>query len=331
MIPIITTIKEFKEVFKLFSYFMILKFEPTPEDDEQRLDSFLAERTGDEISRTSIQKWIKNGNVVLEDSNKILKSSHKIKSNETYVLTIPPKKKILLEPIFMDIPILLEEEDFVIISKPPGIASHGGPEDDRPSLVNGLLYHYNKLSSLGGEMRPGIVHRLDKPTSGVMVVAKNDRAHIALSRLFQTREVEKRYYAWLIQGPKQEKGRIEKKICRHPTERLKMQVSDKGRKAITNYQIVNSIHTKNGKSFSLAKIGIETGRTHQIRVHFQSLGCPVVGDMLYSRSGSDFSKYGLLLFSQMIRFNHPFEKREIKVELSFPDSFSRFEKDFSSK
>lgn len=304
---------------------MILSFDTTPDDEDLRLDTFLSRASGDEFSRTSIQKWIKMGNVRLGENSQTLKSSYRVRQGERYTISIPPIKKNSLEPIPMDIPILLDEEDFLIISKPSGISSHGGPGDDRPSLVNGLLYIMNTLSTVGGSTRPGIVHRLDKPTSGLMVIAKNDRCHTALSKLFQQRQVEKIYYAWLVQTPKSSEGRIETRISRHPTERLKMQVSEKGRIAVTNYQIEKVIQSRKGKRFSLARVRIETGRTHQIRVHFQSLQCPVVGDMLYSRSGSEFIRYGLLLFSQMLCFPHPFEKREIKIELPLPETFLSFE------
>ncbi len=310
---------------------MKLTFETKEEDKNLRLDQFLNLSTGEEISRTSIQKWIKQGCVIQIPTNQTVKAGQKVKVGEIFLINIPPRTNSHLLPIQMDLQVLLDEVDFMVINKPRGIASHGGPEDNRPSLVNGLLYHFKELSKLGGESRPGIVHRLDKPTSGVMIVAKNDRAHIALSGMFQNREIEKKYFAWLLQSPKSPIGRIESKIGRHPTERLKMCIRDTGRKAITNYKIIKTIHSRKGRVFSLAEISIETGRTHQIRVHFQSLGCPVVGDMMYSRSGSEFEKYGLLLFSQMIRFKHPFENREIKVELPFPDNFLIFEEEASFK
>lgn len=310
---------------------MILNFEVPEEYNNFRLDSFLNLSTGDEISRSSIQKWIKTGNIIQSPNNKTVKSSQKVKIGEKFSVTIPQRTNTHLLPIPMDISIIEEELDFIIINKPPGISCHGGPGDDRPSLVNGLLYHFQELSGYGGISRPGIVHRLDKPTSGAMIVAKNDKAHIAFSKMFQERKIQKQYYAWIIQSPKKSEGTIDLKIQRHPYERLKMKAGTTGRKAITNYKIIKVIHTKNGRVYSLVQIGLETGRTHQIRVHFQALGCPVVGDMLYSRSGSEYEKYGLLLFSQSLSFIHPFENREIKIELPFPDSFINFERDITLK
>ena len=160
-----------------------------------------------------------------------------------------------------------------------------------------------------------------------MVIAKTDNAHIKLSSMFQKREIEKTYYAWLVQTPKLPEGRIDLPLGRHPTERLKMCVRKDGRKAITTYKIIKSISSRKSRNFSLAEIKIETGRTHQIRVHFQNMGCPVVGDMLYSRTGNEFAQYGLLLFSQTLKFKHPFKKKIIDITLPFPERFTRFEKE----
>lgn len=309
--------------------FMIITATVQEDQNDYRLDQFLAQSTGDDISRTSIQKWIKSGNVVCVSNPKDtkIKSNFKVRTGDIFQISIPPKPKLNLSPVEMKFDIVYEEDDFVIINKPAGIASHGGPGDDSPSLVNGLLYYFKNLSTLGGEIRPGIVHRLDKPTSGLMIIAKSDRAHIQFVKMFQNREIDKQYYAWLVQTPKLPSGRIELPLGRHPTERLKMCVRKDGRKAITNYQIIKSISSRKNRNYSLAKIQIETGRTHQIRVHFQNMGCPVVGDMLYSRTGNEFSQYGLLLFSESIKFKHPFSQKLIDISLPFPERFVRFEKE----
>lgn len=304
---------------------MKIEVKVTDEYENLRLDSFLTQTTSDDISRTSLQKWIKSKNVLLKNSDKILKPNYKVSNDEEFIINIPKKETFHLNPIKMDIPVLYEEEEFVVINKPAGLSSHGGPSDPSPSLVNGLLYHFKTLSSIGGEIRPGIVHRLDKPTSGIMVIAKSDRAHLKLANLFQKREIEKKYFAWLIQTPKLMEGKITSPIARHPTERLKMCVNQNGRKSITNYKILKMIPSKKGRNFSLAEINIETGRTHQIRVHFQSLGCPVVGDMLYSRTGDEFSKFGLMLFAGKLKFKHPFKKKELEFELPLPENFKKFE------
>jgi 23S rRNA pseudouridine1911/1915/1917 synthase len=305
---------------------MKLKIKVTEPNIGMRLDSFLSHSTSDDISRTSLQKWIKSGNIICLNKELSLKANYKVELDEEYEIQIPIKEKLDLKPVKMEIPILHEEEEFVVIYKPAGIASHGGPGDTQPSLVNVLLFYFHKLSKISGEIRPGIVHRLDKPTSGIMVIAKTDRAHLKLASQFQNREVEKTYFAWLVQTPKLPEGRITSSIARHPTERLKMCISPKGRKSITNYKILKTISSNKGRHYSLAEIQIETGRTHQIRVHFQSLGCPVVGDILYSRSGDEFSKYGLLLFAGSLQFKHPFSKKKLEFSLPLPKNFLEFEK-----
>ena len=305
---------------------MKLKIKVTEPSIGMRLDSFLSHSTSDDISRTSLQKWIKSGNIICLNKELLLKANYKVELDEEFEIQIPIKEKFDLKAVPMEIPILHEEEEFVVIHKPAGIASHGGPGDTQPSLVNGLLYYFKNLSQISGEIRPGIVHRLDKPTSGIMVIAKTDRAHLKLASQFQNREVEKTYYAWLVQTPKLPEGKITSPIARHPTERLKMYISPKGRKSITNYKILNTISSNKGRHYSLAEIQIETGRTHQIRVHFQSLGCPVVGDILYSRSADEFSKYGLLLFAASLKFKHPFSKKKMEFSLPLPKNFLEFEK-----
>jgi 23S rRNA pseudouridine1911/1915/1917 synthase len=304
---------------------MVLSFTVEKEFIGFRLDSFLFLQTGQEISRTSIQKWIESGNIIHKFSDKKIKSNTKVKESEVYEIHIPPKPKLNLVPIQIPMNILYEDDHLVVIDKPEGLACHGGPEDFRPSLVNGLLFHFSELSKIAGEIRPGIVHRLDKPTTGVMVIAKNDAAHIHLSKQFQNRKIEKTYYAWLVQTPNLKIGKIDLPLKRHPHERLKMIVDPKGRKAITNYEVVKVINSKKGRNYTLVKINIETGRTHQIRVHFQHLRCPIVGDGLYSRSANEFQSFGLLLFSQRLKFQHPITNEWIENELEFPERFQKFE------
>ncbi len=169
-----------------------LKAEVLEELSGSRLDRFLKFSFGDEVSRATIQKWIECGYVRDQDQKILDKNSWKVKAGDRYFLSIPPRPPLNLEPIPMVLPVVLERENYLIIHKPPGIASHSGPGDRSPSLVNGLLHHFKELSKIGGETRPGIVHRLDKPTEGLMLIAKNDRAHGKLSELFRKREIEKK-------------------------------------------------------------------------------------------------------------------------------------------
>ncbi|EMJ89930.1 MULTISPECIES: RluA family pseudouridine synthase [Leptospira] len=303
-----------------------LKADVSEELSGNRLDRFLKYSLGDEISRATIQKWIEAGYVQAQGGKILDKSSWKVKTGEQYLLSIPPKPPLNLEPIPMELPVILERENFLIIHKPSGIASHSGPGDRSPSLVNGLLYHFKELSKMGGEARPGIVHRLDKPTEGLILIAKNDRAHGKLSELFRKREIEKKYYAWVQGHPPEESGTIDLPIARHPVERLKMTVSSKGRRSITHYKVLKYINSRSGRKFSFIEVGLETGRTHQIRVHFQNQRCPVVGDLLYSRAGSQFESYGLQLLSYFLKFKDPFTNEKIEAVLPLSERFLRFEK-----
>lgn len=305
------------------------EFEYEVREDHQssRLDQFLSEMLGDNYSRAMIQKWIQSGHVEeLNSGTKLVKPSSKVNQGYRISLKIPSPPKFTLEPLEMPITVILDKKDYMVIDKPPGIASHGGPGDTEPSLVNALIHHFSELSSAGGENRPGIVHRLDKATSGLMIIAKNDSAHYKLAKMFHDRQVKKRYVAWLLGAPSEPEGTIDKPIRRHPKERMKMTVSSGGRKAITHYKVIKTVQSRKRRKFSLVEIDLETGRTHQIRVHFHALGCPVVGDPLYSRNPDEFSNYGLLLFSQSISFTDPFSGENIQLSLPYPERFIKFEK-----
>ncbi|WP_367898258.1 RluA family pseudouridine synthase [Leptospira sp. WS58.C1] len=302
-----------------------LHAEVNADSEGSRLDRFLKDYLGDEISRASIQHWIDSGWVKDGAGKILLKSSYKVSPGENFHISVPPKPPLNLTPVKMDIEVLKETPQYLIIRKPPGIASHSGPGDRSATLVNGLLYKFKELSSIGGKSRPGIVHRLDKPTEGIMIVAKNDQAHAKLSELFRRRNITKKYLAW-VQGTLPEgEGTIDAPIGRHPVERLKMTVTPKGRASVTHYRILRTAVSKNGRKFSLIEADLETGRTHQIRVHFQSLRCPVVGDLLYSRNAALFENYGLLLLSYWLEFKDPFTGEEVQIVLTPPPRFESFE------
>ncbi|TGK02993.1 RluA family pseudouridine synthase [Leptospira langatensis] len=290
-----------------------------------RIDKFLKDFLGDEISRASIQHWIDSGWVKDGSGKIILKPSYKVSPGEEFQISVPPKPPLNLTPVKMDLEVLKETPQYLIIRKPPGIASHSGPGDRSTTLINGLLYKFKELSSIGGEDRPGIVHRLDKPTEGLMIVAKNDTAHAKLSELFRRRNITKKYLAWVQGSLPEGEGTIDKPIGRHPVERLKMTVTTKGRPSITHYQVLQTAVSKNGRKFSLVEADLETGRTHQIRVHLQSLRSPVVGDLLYSRNAHLFENYGLLLLSYWLEFKDPFSGEEVQIVLPIPERFKNFE------
>jgi len=265
------------------------------EDAGQRLDQYLVSKLP-EVSRARVQQLIANGEVLV--GGKAARASLRLKGGEEVTVTGPPHAaplRALAEEIPLNI--VYEDGDIAIVNKPAGMMVHAGAgaTDDarnRGTLVNALLHHFGVLSGVGGELRPGIVHRLDRATSGLMVVAKNDESHRKLARQFSSREVHKTYLA-LVQGwPKLERGTIRTSISRDAQRRIRMTAGRPGgREAVTHYVVKRKLSTVYGK-FALLELKIETGRTHQIRVHLSSIHHPVVGDTLYGAAGEMKSESG---------------------------------------
>src|SRR5712692_8085720 len=274
----------------------------SPEAAGQRLDQYLATQLSEvshaEVSRARVQQLIEKGEVLVNET--AAKASLRLKGEEQITVTGPPQApplRAIPEEIALDI--VYEDDDLAIVNKPAGMMVHAGAgatEDarNRGTLVNALLHHFRALSGIGGELRPGIVHRLDRATSGLMVVAKNDEAHRRLARQFSSREVHKAYLA-LVQGwPKQERGTIQSSISRDAQRRIRMTTRRSGgREAVTHYLVMRKLNTVYGK-FALLELKIETGRTHQIRVHLSSINHPVVGDTLYGAARELKSESGKL-------------------------------------
>ena len=255
----------------------------------QRLDQFIASQM-EGVSRSRVQLLMEQGDVLVNGLRE--KASLKLRGGERIDITGEPHPaplKATAEDIALDV--VFEDADLAVVNKPAGMmvpAGSGQNEDarSRGTLVNALLFRFKKLSSTGGELRPGIVHRLDKVTSGLIVVAKNDRAHAALGEMFASRQIKKTYLA-LVQGAvERDKGTINAGVARDPMRRTRMtaQPQDNARSAVTHYQVVRRLSNRFGK-FTLVRVRIETGRTHQIRVHMASIGHPVVGDTLYGGAG----------------------------------------------
>jgi 23S rRNA pseudouridine1911/1915/1917 synthase len=263
--------------------------EVSPEAKGQRLDQFLAEQL-EGVSRSRVQLLIDQGDVLVNGLHE--KASLKLRGGERIDVTGEPRPaplKAIAEDIPLDV--VYEDADLAVVNKPAGMMVHAGSgqsddERNRGTLVNALLYRFKKLSSTGGDLRPGIVHRLDKQTSGLIVVAKNDRAHAALAEMFSSHRIKKTYLA-LVQGSvERAKGTINASVGRDPLRRTRMTTKplENARTAVSHYEVVRRISNRFGK-FTLVKVRIETGRTHQIRVHMASIGYPVVGDTLYGGPG----------------------------------------------
>jgi len=286
----------------------LLQFVCNENDVGQRLDQFLAERV--QQSRSQIKRLIDDQMVVV--NGKSVKAGYRLKLTDEIMVTIPAPTPIELEPEALDIEIIYQDADLAVINKPAGLVVHPGAGNWQHTLVNALLYHCPDLSGIGGKLRPGIVHRLDKDTSGVMVIAKNDAAHQYLAQQIKARKV-KRHYLALVHGTiTAEQGRIEASIGRHPVERKKMAIREDGREAITQFFVRERI----GKAYSLVECHLLTGRTHQIRVHMAGINHPIVGDPVYGRKHGNLGAARQMLHAFYLGFVHPSQQwMEFQVDL----------------
>jgi 23S rRNA pseudouridine1911/1915/1917 synthase len=306
--------------------------------DGQRLDLFLAQQL-DNVSRSRVQLLLEQGSVLI--GGKLAKASRKIRAGETISILgepQPPPLRAMAEAIPLEI--VYEDSDLAVVNKPAGMMVHAGSgatEDarNRGTLVNALLHHMRELSSSSGPLRPGIVHRLDKQTSGLIVVAKNDLAHAKLAAMFSRRQVRKLYLT-LVQGElPQDSGTVNAPISRDAVRRTRMTTRrEGGRTAVSHWQVLRRIHGPYG-SFTLVSVRIETGRTHQIRVHLASLGHPVVGDTLYGASSvivprAEFPRLPRLtlqrnfLHAAELEFAHPVSSERITLVSNLPPDLKEF-------
>ena len=298
-----------------------------------RIDKFLQSQIN-ELSRTRLQTLIRDGQVKLNDIT-INDVSKKIKENDQIKINFPPPKTTYIKPKKIPLEILYDDDDIVVINKSPGVVVHPGAGNYEETIVNGLLFKYqNNLSSVGGKLRPGIVHRIDKDTSGVIVVAKNDNAHIRLSEQFSNHTIKRIYEALVWGSLKPQKGQINEKISRSIKNRQLMSVrKEKGKIAITNYKTLKIFQNLNLPKISLIECQLETGRTHQIRVHMNFKGNPILGDKSYGKSKKKFKKIDPNLEKKINNFNrqalhakslgfiHPKTKKEFFFEARRPKDF----------
>lgn len=297
------------------------KYTVGTEQSGKRLDIALFEMENG-VSRQYLQKMIKEKRVLLE--NRYLKPSYKVSTGEILMVDYPANVAMEILPVKLPLKIVYEDEDLLVIDKDPGVVVHPSEQGKfmGKSLVNAVLAHVGDgLKGIGGVLRPGIVHRLDKDTSGLIVVAKSDLAHQGLVEIFKSRKVEKRYLALVCGDLKEDKGIIEGAIGRNPADRKKMAVDGvKAKEAITEYKVEKRFETKWG-DFCLVDIKLHTGRTHQIRVHFQYIGHPLAGDRHYGRDKVNAQlekKFGLarqFLHAYKLKFVHPISKKKIDLEI----------------
>lgn len=285
----------------------------------ERADRVLSEHLSD-WSRSRVQKLFAAGLVWREDE--AIEKSTKVSGGDCLNFTIPPERLLELRPVGIPLEILFEDDDLVVINKAAGMIVHPGAGTGEDTLVHALLHHCNgQLSWIGGQERPGIVHRLDRETSGVIVAAKSDQGYRGMTRLFAERQLEKVYSALASGGPfEAESGTIEAPIARHPVHRTRMAVRDEGRSARSDWTVDEQL----SGGFSLVRVRIHTGRTHQIRVHLAHLGHPLAGDSTYGFkarcSGMKFPR--VMLHAAKLVFTHPLTGRELTLKAPLPDDFS---------
>lgn len=282
-------------------------------DNDIRLDKYLASNT--DKSRALIEKMLDGGFILV--NGEIKKGSYKVKEGDTIEIDDTFKIDTDIKPEKMDIDIVYEDDDLMIINKPSGMVVHPGSGNYAHTLVNGLLAYTKTLSDLNGSARPGIVHRIDKDTSGLMVVAKNNLAHTKLSDMFSKHEIKRTYIALLWGNLPYEKATIDAPIKRDPKAFNKMGVFEGGKKAITHLKVL-----KRYNGYTLVSLNLETGRTHQIRVHMNYIGYPIYNDPVYGKG--ETSSFGQFLHSAKIEFIHPISGKQIMFEVPMPKEMQEF-------
>ena len=282
--------------------------------DGRRLDVLLSEQSG--LTRSRVASLMEEGRVTV-DGIVVTKAGHKAKAGQSIILTIPAPKPAVPEAQDIPLTILYEDNDLAVVVKPCGMVVHPAAGNEDGTLVNALLHHLDSLGGIGGELRPGIVHRLDKDTSGLLLVAKNDASQLARSEQLSARSMEKHYRALVEGNVKEDSGRIEAAIARSKKDRKKMAVDDEGREAITEWTVL-----QRGRGVTLLDVHILTGRTHQIRVHTKHIGHPVCGDPIYgSTKGAKVPR--LMLHAYSLTFTHPASGQRMTFTAELPEEFLR--------
>ena len=291
----------------------------------KRVDSFIPMVQKD-ISRSMVQKLIEQKNIRV--NGKETKHSYKLKLNDEIEISVPEAKEIDLKAQDIPLSVIYEDSDIIVINKPKGMVVHPANGNPDGTLVNAVMnLCKDSLSGIGGEIRPGIVHRLDKDTSGAIIVAKNDRAHIKLSEALKNHEIKKTYLA-LVRGiVKENEATINMPIARSKKDRKKMDVDKDGKEAITHFKVLERYKNK----YTLLQINLETGRTHQIRVHLSHIGYPIIGDEVYSNGKNEWNVSGQCLHAWKLEFNHPITGKKISLEAEIPEYFKNIIKELEEE
>lgn len=289
----------------------------SPEDAGVRIDKYLAEQLPD-ITRSYLQKLLKDGSVQM--NGKPVKASTKTAAGALIALTIPEPEEPEILPEDIPLDILYEDSDVILINKPKDMVVHPAAGHYTGTLVNALMYHCKgDLSGINGVLRPGIVHRIDKDTTGVLIVCKNDRAHNALAEQLKEHSITRKYRAIVCGNLKEDEGTVDAPLGRHPQDRKKMAiVRSGGKRAVTHYRVLERFG-----NYTYIECRLETGRTHQIRVHMASLGHPLLGDEIYGRAKSPFKLEGQTLHAMVLGFIHPTTGEYMEFEAPLPEYFEK--------
>ena len=285
------------------------------ENQQMRLDKYLAEQFPEQ-TRSYLQKLIKEGQVLV--NGKTVKSGYQLSKGDEVSVTIPEPKELDVEPQKIDLDIVYEDEDVILINKPKGMVVHPAPGHTTDTLVNGLLYHCkDNLSGINGVARPGIVHRIDRDTTGILIVCKNDMSHNSIAAQLKEHSINRRYRALVHGNLKEDTGTVEGPIGRHPVDRKKMAINERnGKPAVTHYTVLERFG-----NYTLIECKLETGRTHQIRVHMTSIGHPLVGDEVYGPAKSPFKLQGQCLHAMVLGFVHPRTGEYMEFSADLPEYF----------
>ena len=288
-------------------------------DEQKRIDAYISENT--EYSRTAVQRLIEEEKITVNGKKE--KASYKVQNGDKIEIEEEPAKEIELKAQDIPVEILYEDDDIIVVNKPKGMVVHPANGNPDGTLVNAVMaICKDSLSGIGGEIRPGIVHRLDKNTSGAIIIAKNDKAHINLSEQLKNHEIKKTYIA-LVRGiVKENNATINMPIGRSKKDRKKMDVDKNGKEAITHFKVL-----KRYKDCTLLEINIETGRTHQIRVHLSHIGYPIIGDEVYSNGKNKWNIEGQCLHAKSLDFKHPITGKNMHIEAPIPEYFENIIKE----